>query len=109
MPTDVDLLGFYLNANAPEAGRWNGSPEALFLELAIRSEFRADIEKRSNTRVLNVGIGTGGWDDFLGYWLEDRGQLVSLDRDREVCALLRYRQRREGHPYPALVLRGDLF
>ncbi|WP_370636222.1 class I SAM-dependent methyltransferase [Cohnella sp. CFH 77786] len=57
--------------------------------------------------VCNIGIGTGDWDDFLGYELNGYGHLTSIDIDREICDLFQYRQLREGHNNPSEVVCCD--
>jgi SAM-dependent methyltransferase len=104
---DSLLLEFYCARSGPDA-RWNLSPEAAFLDYQLRSWFQAYLPPRKRPRVCNVGIGVGEWDDFLGYALQTvRGTLTSIDSDREICDLLEYRQRREGHPNAATVVCAD--
>ncbi|OIO10393.1 MAG: hypothetical protein AUJ52_04375 [Elusimicrobia bacterium CG1_02_63_36] len=105
---DRQLLKFYLDRGSPEAQRWNLSPESLSAELASRSLLMKWLKPRKEMRACNVGIGVGEWDDFLGYWLEGRGTLTSIDRDRKVAGVFAYRQRRELHPNPAKVLCRDV-
>jgi hypothetical protein len=59
-------------------------------------------------RVLNVGIGVGEWDDYVGYWLAGKGKLTSLDVYKPICDLFAYRQQREQHPYAARVVCADI-
>jgi SAM-dependent methyltransferase len=99
---DADLLQAYLEARAPEAQRWNLSPESLFIEHTTREHLRRWLTAVG--AVCNVGIGAGEWDDWLGYWLGERGTLTSIDVDAAVCERFAYRQRRERHPFPARVL-----
>lgn len=105
---DRRLLQFYLARGAPEAQRWNLSPDSLSAELSSRRLLTKWVRPRKGMRACNVGIGVGEWDDFLGYWLEGRGTLTSIDRDRTAADLLRFRQRRERHPNPAEVLCHDV-
>jgi SAM-dependent methyltransferase len=105
---DRSLLAHYLARRAPEAQRWNLSPQALFLEYATRRALLSWCAATPGMRVCNVGIGAGDWDDFLGFWLEGKGSLSSLDIDPESCDSLRYRQAREGHPNPADIYCRDV-
>lgn len=50
----------------------------------------------------------GAWDDFVGYWLRDRGTLTSVDRDPAICEAMRYRQTRERHLWPATVVCANV-
>lgn len=56
-----------------------------------------------------MGIGTGDWDDYLGYWLRGNGDLISIDNNRGICELFEYRQKREGHPNPSNVMCKSIF
>lgn len=102
------LLDYYLARGGPEAQRWNLSPENLAAELSCRTLVREWVKPKRGFTACNVGIGVGEWDDYLGLWLEGRGKLTSVDSDKEVCDVFRYRQRRERHPNPARVLCRDL-
>jgi len=104
---DARLLRFYLERGGPEA-RWNLSPECSYLDYRLHSWAAEQVLSGGHANVLNVGIGAGAWDDWLGYLLEGRGQLSSVDVDADIADMLRYRQRREGHPNPARVLCADL-
>lgn len=106
---DMKLLNYYLALKSPEAGEWNASPENLHAEWATRDFVRKYASLDAYTRVCNVGIGTGDWDDFLGYWLREKGCLTSIDIDSDICEIFAYRQRREGHPNPSNVLNKSLF
>jgi SAM-dependent methyltransferase len=101
-PGDIRLLRFYLEQDA----RWNLSPQCAYLEYRLRSWAAHYLLPPLD--ILNVGIGAGLWDDYLGYLLDGRGTLTSVDRDAEVCELFRYRQAREQHPAPARVVCADL-
>ena len=105
---DKRLLNFYLARGGAEAQRWNLSPENLAAELAGRRLLQKWVRPTRGLEVCNVGIGVGEWDDFLGYWLAGRGKLTSVDNDKGVCDVFRYRQRRERHPNPSRVLCRDL-
>lgn len=105
---DKRLLEFYLARGGPEAQRWNLSPENLAAELSCRTLVRDWVKPRKGFTACNVGIGVGEWDDYLGSWLDGRGRLTSVDRDKDVCDVFRYRQRRERHPNPSRVLCCDL-
>lgn len=54
-------------------------------------------------QVCNIGIGTGDWDDYIGYWLKGRGI------DESICVIFEYRQQREQHPNPSKVLCKSIF
>ncbi|MNC39368.1 Ubiquinone/menaquinone biosynthesis C-methyltransferase UbiE [compost metagenome] len=56
-----------------------------------------------------MGIGTGDWDDYLGYWLKGKGSLTSIDIDESICGIFEYRQQRERHPNPAKVVCRSVF
>lgn len=103
------LLRYYLELRSPEAGEWNLSPACLHAELITRDYVRQSFALTDGLQVCNVGIGTGDWDDYLGYWLKNHGQLTSIDIDRDICDIFAYRQRREGHPNPASVLNKSIF
>ena len=104
--TDEDLLKLYLAWGSPEAAPWNLSPDALLAACATHELLRQHVPARGS--VCNIGIGTGQWDDYLGYWLRDAGALTSIDINSTICETLAYRQRREGHPYPTSVVACDL-
>lgn len=107
MTTDQQLLAHYV-ARGAEA--WNVSLEAAWLDYTLRAWVRPRLPTRPGARVANVGIGVGLWDDWLGYELGALGAapLVSVDRDPAICATFAARQRREGHPFPARVVCGDV-
>ncbi len=67
-----------------------------------------NLQPRTGMKVCNIGIGVGEWDDFLGYWLERSGSLVSIDSDSEICNLLIERQQVEKHPNPSKVICSDV-
>lgn len=104
--TDDELLRRLLQAAHPEAAPWNLSPEQQFAAYVTRAMLRRHVAPRGD--VCNIGIGNGEWDDFLGYWLADRGRLTSVDIDPDIVATLRHRQRRAAHPYPADAVCEDL-
>jgi SAM-dependent methyltransferase len=110
-PVKIDdrrLLRYFLDRGHPDAA-WNLSPDAAFLDYKLRSWTERVIgESRGRLDACNIGIGTGDWDDFLGYAIAGRGTLTSIDIDPEICAVLRYRQRRQGHTNPATVRCRDL-
>jgi ubiquinone/menaquinone biosynthesis C-methylase UbiE len=58
--------------------------------------------------VCNVGIGAGGWDNFLCDLLDGTGRLTSVEIDSETCELFAYRQKREGHTSPSNVICADI-
>ncbi|WP_010275456.1 class I SAM-dependent methyltransferase [Paenibacillus senegalensis] len=101
---DEKLLQFYLNLRSSEAGPWNLSPENLYIELEVRHHIRELIYLHSRLNVCNIGIGTGEWDDYLGYILTGRGNITSVDIDNHTCELFQYRQKIESHPNPSKVL-----
>lgn len=105
---DKRLLRFYLERGSAEAQRWNLSPGNLAAELSTRTLVREWVKPRRGYEVCNLGIGVGEWDDYLGYWLEGRGTLTSVDDDADICAVFRHRQKRERHPNPSRVLCRDL-
>lgn len=80
---EARLLDYYLALKSPEAGEWNSSPENLHAEWRTRGYIRRYIPVESGFQACNVGIGTGDWDDFLGYWLRGKGRLTSIDIDRD--------------------------
>jgi SAM-dependent methyltransferase len=109
MSLDERLLRYYLELRSPEAGEWNLSPECLHAELITRDYVRKSFALTTGFQACNVGIGTGDWDDYLGYWLKGTGQLTSIDVDPLICEIFAYRQRREGHPNPANTLNKSIF
>jgi ubiquinone/menaquinone biosynthesis C-methylase UbiE len=110
MTDDMDqrLFEHYLALAGPEAGPWNRSPRSLYIEYWTRDFIAKRLEPFDGMRVCNVGIGTGGWDDFLGDWLNDKGRLTSVDIDPDICELFEYRQKREGHLNPSTVVCADI-
>lgn len=64
---DRALLEHDIGLGSPGAARWNPSVEWLEVELAIRRSFVTGVKAEAGCRPLSVGIGVGGWDDFLGY------------------------------------------
>ena len=102
---DARLLAHYLERGAEP---WNLSAEAAYLEHATRAWARPRLPARRPLAAVNVGVGVGLWDDWLGHALGRGAALTSVDVDPEVCALLAYRQRREGHPHPARVVCADV-
>src|SRR5690625_3111445 len=106
---DEKLFQYYLELRSPEAGEWNTSPQCIHTELVTRDYIRKSFEVTDGIRVCNVGIGTGDWDDYLGYWLKGNGSLTSIDIDEEICEIFRYRQEREGHPNPSKVVCKSIY
>ena len=104
---DKQLLQFYLNTREPDAYQWNLSPESLYLELETRDFLLRNFTVFSGMKACNIGIGAGGWDDFLGYFLGNNGRLISIDLDPEISEMFSFRQRREGHPNPSNVICCD--
>ena len=109
MNMDEKLWNYYLELKSPEVGEWNSSPQCIHTELVTRDYVRKAFSVTEGMRVCNVGIGTGDWDDYLGYWLKGRGSLTSIDIDMGICEIFEYRQRREGHPNPSEVLCKSIF
>jgi len=105
---DKALLEHYLKKGSAQAQRWNLSPANLFIEQSLRAYLEEKVVPGPEFRVCNVGIGAGEWDDYLCHWLDGRGSLLSLDKDSEICETLEYRQERERHPNPAIVLSKDI-
>lgn len=103
------LMQFYLALKGPEAGEWNSSPENLYAECMTRDYARKEFAITDGMQVCNIGIGTGDWDDYLGYLLKGKGRLTSIDIDADICELFAYRQRREGHPNPSEVMNRSIF
>lgn len=81
MNMDEKLIRHYLELKGPEAGEWNGSPPCLYAEAMTRDYVRKAFTPADGMKVCNLGIGTGDWDDFLGYCLKGRGELTSIDID----------------------------
>lgn len=109
MNLEERLMRYYLELRSPEAGEWNLSPACLHAEMITRDYVRQSFVLTNGFQVCNVGIGTGDWDDYLGYWLKNHGQLTSIDIDSDICDIFAYRQRREGHPNPSSVLSKSIF
>lgn len=105
---DQKLLDFYLAMREPEAYQWNISPLSLYLELETRDFLLRNFELSNGMDILNIGIGVGEWDDFLGYFLNNSGQLTSIDIDPYICEIFKYRQRREGHLNCSDVICDDI-
>lgn len=104
---DQDLLKYYLSLRESEAYQWNLSAKSLYLELETRDFITRHFKPSFEIKACNVGIGVGEWDDFIGYYLNVKGQLTSIDIDREICDLFKYRQQREGHDNPSQVVCDD--
>jgi ubiquinone/menaquinone biosynthesis C-methylase UbiE len=105
---DQQLLQYYLQLHHPDSYPWNLSPENLYVEFIIRDFVQTHVSFREGMTVCNIGIGVGEWDDFLGYLLHGKGTLTSVDIDTEICAIFQYRQQKEQHPNPAIVLCEDM-
>jgi SAM-dependent methyltransferase len=103
---DARLLRFYLERGGPEA-RWNLSPECSYLDYRLHGWAAEHLLAGPCASVLNLGIGAGAWDDWLGYLLDGKGRITSVDRDPHCVDLLAYRQHREQHPNPASVRCAD--
>lgn len=103
MTEDSELLAHYI-ARGREP--WNVSLEAAWLDYELRRYVLSRLPARRPISVCNVGIGVGLFDDWLGHTIGAR--ITSVDRDPDICRLFELRQRREGHPFPARVLCGDV-
>lgn len=77
MTIDEKLFNYYLELKSPEAGEWNSSPQCIHTELITRDYIRKAFTVIDGMQVCNVGIGTGDWDDYLGYWLLAQGKRQS--------------------------------
>ena len=108
MTNDAGLLNFYLELHNPESYYWNMSPESLYIEHITRQYLKNNITAHTGMKACNIGIGVGEWDDYLGYWLDGKGSLTSVDIDADICEMFRYRQARERHPYPSMVVSMDI-
>ncbi|SCY79650.1 Methyltransferase domain-containing protein [Paenibacillus polysaccharolyticus] len=64
-------------------------------------------EMFSGMNALNVGIGVGEWDDYIGYLLNGVGCLTSIDINKDICDIFKYRQQKEGHPNASTVICED--
>ncbi|MBM7621104.1 SAM-dependent methyltransferase [Bacillus tianshenii] len=106
---DEKLFQYYLELKSPEAGVWNTSPQCIHTEMKTRDYIRKSFAITEGMQVCNVGIGTGDWDDYLGYWIKDKGNLTSIEIDKETCEIFAYRQAREGHPNPSKVICKSIF
>jgi SAM-dependent methyltransferase len=91
-----------------DAERWNLSPERLYLDCWTRWFLREHLRPSGLEQACNVGIGLGEFDDWLGYWLEGHGQLVSIDIDGNLVQRFVERQAREKHPNPSRAVHADL-
>lgn len=100
---DTELLDHYVRRGA---AAWNISLEAAWLDYELRSFVLGKLPARRPLAVCNVGIGTGVWDDWLARVVG--GPITSVDRDADVCRIFALRQQRERHPFPSLVLCGDV-
>ncbi|NIK67950.1 class I SAM-dependent methyltransferase [Paenibacillus sp. BK720] len=109
MNMDDKLFNYYLELKNPEAGEWNTSPQCIHTELITRDYVRKEFTVTDGIKVCNVGIGTGDWDDYLGFWLKGKGHLTSIDINKDICEIFAYRQFREGHPNPSKVICKSIF
>jgi hypothetical protein len=100
---DAELLDHYVRRGAEP---WNLSLEAAWLDYELRSFVLSKLPVRRPLAVCNVGIGVGLWDDWLGHIVG--APITSVDRDAAICRIFALRQRRERHPYPSVVLCGDV-
>ncbi|WP_145412741.1 methyltransferase domain-containing protein [Paenibacillus xylanexedens] len=104
---DQNLLNFYLHMREKEAYQWNLSPASLYLELETRDFLTKYFNVFSGMKALNIGIGVGEWDDYIGYLLNGAGSLTSIDIDSDICDIFKYRQKKEGHPNASTVICED--
>nr|WP_154958878.1 class I SAM-dependent methyltransferase [Paenibacillus xylanexedens] len=104
---DQNLLDFYLHMREKEAYQWNLSPASLYLELETRDFLAKYFDLFSGMNALNVGIGVGEWDDYIGYLLNGAGCLTSIDINKDICEIFKYRQNKEGHPNASTVICED--
>jgi SAM-dependent methyltransferase len=100
----TELLHHYI---ARGAEPWNVSTEAAWLDFQLRAWVGPRLPRRRPLRACNVGIGVGLWDDWLGHTLGAGAQLVSVDRDPDVCRVFELRQQLERHPHAARVVCAD--
>lgn len=91
-----------------DARRWNLSPECLYIDCYTRAFLRDHLAADQCSRVCNIGIGVGDFDDWLGYWLWGHGTLTSIDIDGAIVHAFRERQAREQHPNPSEAIHADL-
>jgi SAM-dependent methyltransferase len=101
---DDHLLAHYLAVGGEP---WNHSLESAWLDYELRAWAMPRLPTSRPIVACNVGIGVGGWDDWLGHMLQT--PITSVDRDPEICRIFELRQRREHHPHPARVICGDIF
>ncbi|MNU63512.1 Methyltransferase domain protein [compost metagenome] len=47
------------------------------------------------------------WDEYLGYFINGKGAITSIDIDKDICDTFQYRQSREGHSNPSKVICED--
>ncbi|WP_289373688.1 class I SAM-dependent methyltransferase [Paenibacillus silvae] len=104
---DQHLLNFYLHMREEEAYQWNLSPASLYLELETRDFLAKYFDVFNGLKALNIGIGVGEWDDYIGFLLNGSGSLTSIDIDPEICDIFKYRQQKEGHPNASTVICDD--
>lgn len=100
---DAELLEHYVRRGAEP---WNLSLEAAWLDYELRSFVLSKLPARRPLAVCNVGIGVGLWDDWLARVVG--APITSVDRDPGVCRIFALRQRRERHPFPSIVVCGDV-
>jgi hypothetical protein len=100
---DAELLDHYVRRGAAPRSR---SLEAAWLDYELRSFVLSQLPARRPLAVCNVGIGVGLWDDWLAHVLG--APITSVDRDDSVCRIFALRQQRERHPFPSIVLCGDV-
>lgn len=112
---DQELFQYYLAMREQEPHQWNLSPKSLYMELETRDFLTRNYQPvaadssspGTSIKACNIGIGVGEWDDFLGYFIAGKGQLTSVDINREICEVFKYRQQREGHTNPSHVVCED--
>lgn len=92
----------------PTAGHGIYHQKNLYFEYISRDFVSNQFELIDGMKVCNVGIGAGEWDDYLGYWLKDKGTLTSIDIDKEICEFFTLRQKIEQHSNPSNVICEDV-
>lgn len=100
---DAELLDHYVRRGAEPS---NLSLDAAWLDYELRSFVLSKLPARRPLAVCNIGIGAGLWDDWLGRVVG--APITSVDRDPGVCRIFALRQQRERHPFPSIVLCGDV-
>jgi len=92
----------------PDALRFLLSAERLYVDCWTRAFLAEQVNPAGLHRICNVGIGQGGFDDWLGLWVPQESEVVSIDIDGDVCDRFRAHQQHVGHPHPSNVVHADL-